>query len=278
MKAAVADYRYRVICLRIEPLIGAVIRLVQYPRDLTMGNGQTYLAGSGYEFTGYVAEAAMSPGAIDLKGFAGYAGIDFDTITGGILDNARAYLFATTWTNPVEDEEPITASILGKTTITDGRYVIEEMSLIDALNQSVGDTYTAHCPKTFGGQGYAGCKVALAEITVTGTLTGVTSQSVFRDASRTEADDYFGAGTIQFTSGPNAALKPLEIKSYAADGTIETFEPFYYVPEAGHTYTMIPGCRKRGIEDCKTKWNNILNFGGFTYIPTSSQYGQVGTK
>lgn len=272
MKSQVANYQTRVLCLRIEPLISDKIYITQYPRDLKMSNGVVYLTGSGYDFTGYSAATSMSAAIIDLEGIAGFAGIDLDAVASGVFDNARCYLFATNWDNPVEDYEPIVASILGKTTLADNRYRIEEMALIDVLGQSVGQTYTASCRHTFGD---AGCKVDLGSITVAGTLTSATDGSTFQDLSRTEVDDYFAVGTIQFTSGANAGLKPQEIKSYAADGTIVTFEPFYYLPEIGDSYTMIPGCRKR-LEDCRDKWNNVLNFGGFPNVPTSSQYSKVG--
>lgn len=277
MKPAVADYHSRVLCLRIVPVTGSTIRITHHPRNLTMGNGQVYLTGAGHEFTGYSATASLSPAMIDLAGIAGMAGIDADTLANGVFDGARAYLFATTWNAPVEDEEPIVASILGKTTLLDERYTIEEMALIDALNQSVGKTYTTTCQKTFGGQEYAGCAVALGPITVTGTLTSVTSNSIFRDIARTEDADYFAAGTLIFTTGANAGLKALEVKAYAANGTIETWEPFYYTPVIGDTYSLIPGCRKR-LVDCRDKWSNIENFGGFSNIPTASQYGTPGTR
>lgn len=276
MKPAVANLATRVICLRIVPLTASSIYLTRHARDLVMG-GHTYLSGSGYDFTGYAADASMSPGVVDLEGIAGLAGIGYDEIASGLFDNARCYLFATTWNAPVEDEEPLVASLLGKTTLIDSRYRIEEMALIDALNQSVGKTYTAACPKTFGGTGFAGCKKALGPLTVTGTLTAVTSRTVFRDSTRGEPADYFAAGTIAFTSGANAGLKPLEIKRHEADGTLETFEPFHYPVAIGDAYTLIPGCRKR-LADCRDKWANVVNFGGFSYVPTSSQYGAVGTK
>ncbi len=273
MKSVVADARFRVMCLRIEPKVGSPIYLTHYPRDLVI-NGHTYLSSTGYDFTGYSSTTSMSPGVVDLEGISGLSGIDYDTIASGMLDNARAYLFATTWNNPIEDEEEIVASILGKTTFRDKKYTIEEMALIDALNQSVGKTYTVACSRTFGD---ARCQVNLSAITVTGTLTAATSQSIFRDASRSEAADYFAAGTIQFTSGLNANLTPLEIKRYEADGTIEVFEAFHYQPSAGDSYSMIPGCRKR-LDDCRDKWSNVINFFGFSHIPTGSTYAQVGQQ
>lgn len=282
MKAAVADRRYKIHCIRIVPLWGATVYLTDHVRDVVLG-ANTYKTDSGYQFTGVALEDNMSPGVLDLTGVASVTGIGIDQIASGVFDGARVYTFATTWNAPVVDEEEIGVALLGKTKLEDDRYTIEMMMLIDALNQSVGDTYTANCQKTFGGQGFAGCKMDLAPITVTGTLTNVTSNSVFRDSARTEADDYFGEGTIAFTTGDNAGLKPMEIKSYAADGTIETHEAFHYPVAIGDAYTLVPGCRHR-LEDCRDKWEPILltgkgnvdNFGGFSFIATTSTYTQIG--
>jgi uncharacterized phage protein (TIGR02218 family) len=213
MKPAVADPKYKIHCLRIVPLWGDPVYLTDYPRDLVIG-ANTYKTDSGYQFSGYASEANMSPGVMDLEGIAGIAGIDRDEIISGVFDNARVYAFATTWTVPVVDEEPLGLAFMGKAVMMDDRYKAELMMLPDALNQSVGNTYTPGCQKEFGGQGYAGCMVDLAPITVTGTLTSVTSNSVFRDSTRAELSDYFGAGTIAFTTGANAGLKPHKIKSH----------------------------------------------------------------
>lgn len=274
MKPAVADRRYKIHCLRIVPLYGDTVYLTDHPRDLVM-SGHTYQTDSGYQFSGQASEADMAPGVLDLEGIADIAGISFAKVVSGVFDGARVYAFATTWTNPTEDEEPLGVAIMGKTTIKDKRYVAEMMMLVDALNQSVGKTYTAGCQKRFGGQEYGGCKVALGPITVTGTVTHVTSASVFRDSARAEAADYFGDGYIAFTSGANAGLKPIEVKTHAADGTLTLHAPMPYAVEVGDAYSLAPGCRKR-LEDCRDKWSNIDNFGGFSFIPTQSTYSKVG--
>ena len=351
MKSAVADYRYKIHCLRIVPRWGSTIYLTDHPRDLVMG-GHTYLTGSGYQFSGQASESGMAPGVVDLDGIAGLADIGRDQIVSGVFDGARVYCFATTWLTPTEDEEPLGVAIMGKTTMKDDRYTTELMMLIDALNQTVGDTYTPSCQKTFGGQEYAGCMVDLGPITVTGTITDVTSTSVFRDSTRTEAPDWFGEGSIAFTTGANAGLKPLEIREYVGvnsatitaitkaasavatvgthtfvvgdvvafsgvvgmveingltgtvtaigattitvninssaftayasggtaallAGTITLHDAFHYPVAVGDAYTLIPGCRKRQ-QDCRDKWANIVNFGGFSFVPTASTYSQVG--
>lgn len=276
MKPSVAAREYKIHCIRIVPLWGATVYLTDHVRDVVIG-ANTYKTDSGYQFSGQVSESSMSPGVMDLDGIANLAGIGYDQIASGLFDNARIYAFATTWTAPIVDEEPLGVAILGKTTVKDNRYTIEMMMLVDALNQSVGKSYQPSCQKKFGGQEFAGCKIVLAPITVTGTITSVTSNLIFSDSARTEAADYFASGTIAFTSGSNAGLKPLEIKSYLSDGTVETYEAFHYPVSIGDAYTLIPGCRKR-LEDCRDKWNNVVNFGGFSYVPTQSTYTKVGNN
>lgn len=279
MKAVVADYRYRVLCCRIVPVSGATIRLTDHPRDLTM-SGQVYVSTSGYEFTGYSAADGFAPASMDLEGVAGAAGVSRVMLASGYFDGARVYGFATSWAAPVEDQEPISAGVFGATTLRDDRYQIDGLSLVDALGQTVGETFGAQCPKVFLSQTYAGCMVPVAANTVTGTLTAVTSAARFRDSARAEAADIFGAGTIKFTSGPNAGYKALEVKIHLADGTIEVFEAFPFLPAVGNTYTLTRGCRKR-LVDCQNRYNgaafsNVANFGGFPYIPAGSVYAQAG--
>lgn len=103
-------------------------------------------------------------------------------------------------------------------------------------------------------------------LTVTGSITSVTDRSVFRDNTRAEAADFFGAGKITITSGDNDGLSR-EIKSYAANGTITLQLPFPYDVAVSATYEMEAGCRFRFSEDCKTKFDNANNFRGFPHVP-----------
>lgn len=272
MKSNVAPYATAAWCVRIVCVGGTVVRLTSYPHDLTMSNATVYKTDSGYETTAYSATSTGAPSALDIEGIAEVAGVGRDQIAYGIFDNARVYIFKCNFLVPVEDYEPVTAGFFGKVTLMDARYRIEGMSLVDALNQSVGRTYTALCSHTFGD---TGCGISLAALQVYGTVTHVTGNATIRDSGLTQAADYFGAGTIIFTSGANLGLSLLEIKNHAADGTIETHEPFYYQPLVGDTFTVIPGCRKR-LADCRDKWNNIINRFAFDHIPTGSTYTQIG--
>ncbi|MCY1464366.1 hypothetical protein D9M71_823820 [compost metagenome] len=82
---------------------------------------------------------------------------------------------------------------------------------------------------------------------------------------------------VRFLTGPNAGLKPLQIKAHAAGGVVQTQEPFFYLPQVGDSYEMIPGCHKR-LEDCKNKFGNGINFRGHPHVPAPTQYGEIGRR
>lgn len=273
MKTTVAPYQTDVACLRIVCSNGTTIRLTRYPYDLKMSNGQVYATESGHDFSAVVSETSFAAAAFDLEGFVGVANLTRDQIASGVFDGAECFLFATDFLNPVEDYEPLAKSILGKTTLEDDRYKIEEMGLVDMLGQSVGLTHTAACPKTFGGMEYGGCKVDLTAIDVVGAVTSVTSSLVFTDTSRTEAADHFGWGTMTFTSGPNVGLATIKIRDFSG-GQFTLYEAPYYPLTIGDTYVATPGCRKR-LVDCQ-RHNNVDRFGGDLYVPLGSTYRAVG--
>ncbi|MDH4581369.1 DUF2163 domain-containing protein [Pseudomonas sp. BN415] len=292
MKAHVADWQTRVYCVRIEPANDApLVRLAGYPVDLVMSNGQTYLTESGYEFSGYGASSTFASSSIDLKGIVQQGAISRDDLMAGVYDNARVYLFATSWANPIEDEEELAMLFFGKVETADDQYSVQLMGAIDVLSQSPGRSYSPTCQWTFLDQTLDGNILpasqsrcigprsapdgpSFAALKVTGTLTSVTDQYYFADSARVEAADYFATGAIRFLSGPNAGLKPIEIKAFTAGGVIQLQEALFYLPEVGDQYEMIPGCRKRP-EDCAF-WENMRNFGGHPHVPAPSQYGQIG--
>lgn len=274
MKSTVVDYQYRITCIRIVPLLGAPIFLTDHIRDVTIGS-DVYKSDAGYEFTGNATESSMTPGTFDLEGILGLSGFSRAAVASGAMDNAKMYIFATQWNAPILDQEPISKSILGRTTLKDDRYSVEAMSLIDALNQPIGKTYGATCPKKFGGQEYAGCKKFVAPSS--GTITSVADRYNFTASALVGVADYFGAGSIVWMTGANVGLKSQEVKAFGVGGVIELYEAFFYPVVIGDQFEISPGCRKR-LEDCRDKWDNVLNFGGFTRIPTGNTYATRGLK
>jgi uncharacterized phage protein (TIGR02218 family) len=272
MRTQVADWNYRVTCIRMECTNGIIERLTDHPTALTMSNGNVYSPAAGHTFTANNQTSNFSSSLLDLTGIAGFSEVNLDSIRSGIFDNARLYIFYTTWNNPVEDYEPVSLNFLGKVKLEDDKYTVEVMGSTDALNQSVGRTYTPQCYKRFGSTGFAGCfKTPTQE---DADITVIYSRYDIEATISAPAGTYDN-GLLEFVSGTNTMLQPMVIKKHLTNRII-LHEPMYYNPEIGDTVQLTEGCVKTQAA-CITK-SNILNFGGFPSIPVNSTYIARGTK
>lgn len=295
MKSTVADYQTRVYCVRVEAVDGSIFRFASYPHDLTMSNGAVYRSDLGYEPTDMVMETTARGSIFDLAGFFDAAGISRDQLNAGVLDGARVYAFATSWATPVEDEEELLLAFFGKAHIRDGKYAIECMGALDALTQSVGNTFGPLCTHILFDETLDGDIIStdrsrctgprsapdgpvLADYKETGTITSVTSAKVFADSSRAEAVGYFDYGSIKFTSGDNAGLRSIKIKKHTASGTIELYHAPHYAVQVGDSYEMVPGCDHQRLGDCFTKFNNCKNCNGNDYMAPPEAYKEFGSN
>jgi uncharacterized phage protein (TIGR02218 family) len=194
--------------------------------------------------------------------------IDVDDLTrssilAGRWDAAAFTLSLFDWSQPTAGELVMMTGTLGGVRPQRGHFVAELRDLRQALQQETTDVVQPECRYRLGD---AKCTVDLIDsdglFTVNGTVTSSADRYHVTDTSRTDVDDWFGAGEILFNTGLNAGLRFL-VSEY--NGTTDTFTlalPTPFTVTAGDTYTAIVGCRKRAEEDCRDKFDNIINFGG----------------
>ena len=116
MKSTIADPETLIYCIKIVAVDGTTLRFTEYPHDLRMSNGALYMSDQGYEFTS-VTNTNDGGSLIDMEGILDTAGIDVTGLLTEKWDGARIYAFATSWAVPVEDEEPVSVGLIGKTVI-----------------------------------------------------------------------------------------------------------------------------------------------------------------
>jgi uncharacterized phage protein (TIGR02218 family) len=109
------------------------------------------------------------------------------------------------------------------------------------------------------------CALNRADFEVNGTVTSGSTTTVINNDLATSAT-YYDLGVLLFTSGNNNGNRRF-IKKYAP-GTIQITPPLPYAPEAGDTFQIVPGCDKTQ-ETCLNKFNNLVNFKGMPYVPTT---------
>ena len=295
MKSAVVDPETEVFCARIETVGGLILRFAYYPHDLIMSNGEVYISDPFFEPSDLSSTADLTPSVFDSKGFFDATGITRDQLISGVLDSAKGYAFSTSWTAPVEDEKPLTKTIFGKSRIQDDVFIIENMSLTDALNQSTGSTINSKCTYTLFDETLDGDIIAsdrsrctgpraaqdgplLADYKVSGTVTSVTSQKVWADSGRAEAAGYFDYGQVLWKTGNNAGLRSFEIKTHATGGVITQHLATHYPILVGDTYDMIPGCDHTRSGDCINKYNNAINCNAMENLITEEEYVDYSTS
>lgn len=278
----IADPYTRVLCMRVIPSYGGMpIRVAQYPMSLKMSNGVTYSPGDGTEFSDFEFSAGFTPAVIEIKGASSSTGFSRERLLRGELDGSRMYLFATSWANPIEDEEPLGTFIFGKADVDDETFNIEAVHILDAFNLDISVTYAKECNNTFCDVTpdykqvpFSVCGLSYLDYEVTGTLTAVNAVSrTVTDSSRAEAADAFTLGHIQFEfendAGDTVYTPPFEIRDFAS-GVFSLLQWPLYTVAIGTAYKARIGCNKKYVT-CKDTFNNIANptGGGFLGFPNT---------
>jgi uncharacterized phage protein (TIGR02218 family) len=185
--------------------------------------------------------------------------VEHGDVVRGLLFGAAWSLFVYCWADVSKGFCVVKVGHIGNVKPLTGKFVVEFRDLREYLQSEQADVLAKDCHYDFAD---ARCTKNKAAATVTGTVTSSGFTQVFTDTGRTEADDWFGNGEFEWTGGPNTGVRT-KVKLY--DGATKTFTlaiPMAAAIGAGDTYSVVAGCRKRRTEDCATKHNNVLNFGG----------------
>lgn len=196
-----------------------------------------------------------------------------DLILGGVFDEAEVEAAWTSWADPSLGRVVIFKGTFGQISWDETNFEVDVVSASKLLGRVLGWTYTSTCRhKLFGGAeagrlGY--CGLNSASFTFTGTVSAVAVPKWKFGTGLVNPDGYFSAGVLTWTSGNNAGLSST-VKKYAS-GNIDLYVPTAFAIQAGDTFSIQAGCDKT-LETCKTKFNNVNNFGGFPHIQPDVNY------
>lgn len=129
--------------------------------------------------------------------------------------------------------------------------------------------YGKNCPHLLYSQGSAQCRVNPASFMVTTVIGGAEGLSVQSADFAAFPDQYFRGGKIQVEISPGVFEKR-GIQSHVGD-TLTITHPLPGL-EGEMTVEAFPGCDKT-IQTCHSKFDNVVNFGGFPYIPLKNPFG-----
>lgn len=266
-------------CWRFERRDGHVVTVTTCARDLLI-NGEVYRSKDGVNPTAIAQEASAAVSNSDVTGTMAAESVSEAELFAGLWDGAFVSVFEVNYRDLSMGSMQLQSGNIGDVKAGRSAFTAEVRGLTQRLQKVVGRVYTAGCPWVFGSIGSTyvpACNIDLGPLTATGAFTSVTNLRTMADSARGEASDYFGAGLITITSGDNAGVQ-MEIYSFES-GVFVLHLPLPYAVAVGDTYSVTPGCRKRFTEDCRTKWANTNNFGGFPQVPGSDKVlGLGGTE
>lgn len=248
-------------CLRLQREDDEVFRFTSADVDITV-DGETYRAGPGLDISTLVQSAGLAPDNLELRILYADDAITRADLLAGRWDNARWRLFKVNARNPVDGIDFQGSGRCGEAKINrQSGFTIELRSLKQALQRSCGAITQKTCRYEVGD---SRCGKNMAAFTFLNVpVTAVASPRVFTASSRAEAAEYFQAGSVTFVDGLNAGITR-EVKTFSA-GVFELLAPFPFVIEVGDLFDCVAGCQRR-LEDCRFKFNNVLNFGGEPHL------------
>lgn len=258
-------------CLQVVRTDGVVALFTSADSPVTVNTGDpdfdgTYESATGLDVSDLVAQASLAVDNLEIivhPDEATYPGVD---ILAGRWDGAEFRLFETDYVDPT-NVNPLKRGRTGEADTLRATNRFEFRGLKQALQQQLGSVTSKTCRYRFGSQSMPDglCMLDLHEFRTTYLITAVASKRQFTCGAAAEAADYYKEGTALAVDGANENFSQ-KVRSFSA-GVVTLALPMPYALQIGDAIELTAGCQKRLIEDCKTKFNNVLNFGGEPDVP-----------
>jgi uncharacterized phage protein (TIGR02218 family) len=186
-------------------------------------------------------------------------------IAAGFLDSAnitRERVFMADWKSPpmggVIGFDGRVSTVDSVTTTT---AKLKVKSTLNILNLPMPrNSWQVYCLHTLFD---TGCGLSKVAYQVTGTVGAGSDVNTVQWPNGATAG-YYWQGTIQFITGANSTLRRT-IKLSTGSQLILT-QPLPFVPQAGDTFYVWPGCDKT-LSTCVNRFNNKINNRSYPYIP-----------
>lgn len=240
---------------------GEVFCFTQHDEVLPFG-GDDYMPSSVFTASAVATRAELNVDNLEAVGLLDSDGITADDIEAGRWDGAAVELRRVNWADLSMGAEIVRVGQIGRISRRRGQYVAEMRGLMQALANNIGRTVSPSCDATLGD---ARCGVDLDALAVTSAITTTTSRRAFIASGLAQAAGYFTAGEVEVTSGLNTGIR-MEVKDHDAGGVISLQLALPYDLTIADGVMFRPGCDKTKAT-CIAKFNNVVNFRGFSFVP-----------
>ena len=258
---------------RIERTDGVVVRVTGFDAPIWF-QGERYDPADGWSLSEIEAASDGSVPIAEAELVIDTGDIHADDVARGLYQDATFDL----WLVDAEDPETCPAQLrtgrIGTIDLARSGARWELRGLAQALQQPTGRIITPLCDAEFCD---TRCGLAAEDFSLAGTVATVAGPRAITLAGDAAgfAAGMLDGGVITWTGGANAGRRS---RVQAWDGTIATLltaPPFAI--ETGDAFTALEGCGKRKAEDCRDRFDNVVNFRGFSFVPGRAEYLRYGT-
>jgi len=256
-------------CYTFTLASGSVLRFTSFDITLSFGGNTWSAAGPVIERGNTRTVIGLEVDTIDLKTSPRDTDLIgaqswFQAACSGTLDGAEVMLQRAFLEAP-----PTVVGMLKMFVGNVGPIVIDRMT-IDKTSNSPLELLNIKLPRNLYQSGClhtlfdTGCGLSPAAFAVTGSVTGAPTRTGFT-ASMAQAAGWFDLGALQFTSGVLNGTRR-SVKRWNG-GDITLLNPLPIAPTIGDTFTVWPGCDRLKATCESAKFNNVINFKGYPFIP-----------
>ncbi len=270
------DYTTRALMMRLDLRNGVSVGLTDHDRDIP-----GVLIGDGSDALDYYAGMAILPTQLELTLGTGVDDIDVTGIIddevftrarllGGTYANATVKLFEVNWKDLSMGVIPYMKGLTAKVNMDEDEFKLIVQSETTKLAQTKGRIISPYCDAVFGD---SRCTKIIPPLAATVTAAYNNRQVEFSYTGEF-IDDFFNKGTLEFTTGPLAGTRRVEVFdwfSYGSGGGYgELWTRLPSTPGVGDTVNIYRGCGNT-IQEC-VAYANGVNFRGFPYVPGRDRY------
>lgn len=254
-------------CWKITRVDGTSLGFTNHDRDITFG-GVTYEAATGFTATAMKSSDDLSVDNMDASGMLVSDKLEEADLQNGLYDNADIEIWLVNW-DDISQRGLERFGTIGEVSRSGTKFKTEIRGYSHVLNQPFGRLYQRTCPYVLG-DNECTKNVSGSTFTGTGTVDSVTNRAVFvATGLGGYSNGWFSKGILTWTSGNNNG-RQVDVRQHINDGapghTFQLLYPMGKDIEAGDTFDVVAGCDGEH-STCKDKFNNIVNFGGFPFMP-----------
>lgn len=252
------------------PKSGSVLRYTSADKNITYGANTWLSTGPLFKRGRTRTVIGVEVDTLDITVYAGVShllnGKPFIArVLKGDLDGAEVLLeraFMADWASPVTGT---LVQFTGRLSVAQGSRTelrLKVKSDLEILNTPMPrNIYQATCMHTVYD---VNCLANKAAVTVTGSVSSTGTSRLQLQSALGHFFWYFNKGTLTCTSGQNNGQKRT-VRTFES-GLFKFANPLPFVPQAGDTFSVFPGCYNT-VQDCIDKFNNKIHFKGTDRIP-----------